>query len=132
MLAFATITLSVWMLCVAILSGFLQHIILRGAASFHSIFSGSPLSGEFKEAPPSRLIRHGWSSAAFLGTPAPGSIGFAELASMIPFNADTGLGRDHSSPHSQKDRGVTPWALQGTCYLGNRSHKYHSRYFKFI
>ena len=90
-----TVTLSVWMLCVPILSGFLHRIILRGAASFHTIFSGSPLSNEFKEEPPLRLVRHGWSSALLLGTPTPGNRGFAESISMILFDAGTGLASDY-------------------------------------
>ena len=73
------VALGVYMLCVAILNGFPHLLILRGPASFHSILSGSHLSAEFKEAPPSRFARHGFISAALPGSPAPGNIGFTEL-----------------------------------------------------
>ena len=58
------VALSVYMLCVAILNGFPHRLILQGPASFRSILSGSQLSAEFKESPPLRFARHGFSSAA--------------------------------------------------------------------
>ena len=80
------VALSVCMLCY----GFPNRPILRGPASFRSILSGSQLSAEFKEAPSLPFARHRFSSAAPPGSPAPRSIGFAELVSMIPFDAGTG------------------------------------------